>query len=109
VLATIATDQSELAAETRATLAGRSPTSIAIAWRQMREGATLDFDGCMRLEYRVVTRIVRGNDFPEGVRAVILDKDNRPRWSPARIEDIDPAAIDAHVAPLPGAELEFDR
>ena len=108
-LAAIADDSSDLAAEIRAILPARSPTSIAIAWRQMIEGLSLDFEGCMRLEYRIVTRLVRGPDFPEGVRALILDKDNLPRWSPARIEDVDLAVVDAHVAPLPGGDLEFDR
>lgn len=91
-----------------ATLATRSPTSVAIAFEQMRRGPRLDFEGCMVLEYRIVTRVVRGHDFPEGVRAVIFDKDNKPMWRPATLADIDGDAIDAHFDPASGGDLTFD-
>lgn len=100
--------QSEAAAGALyATLAARSPTSLAIAFRQIAEGQNLDFEACMRLEYRIVSRIVRGHDFREGVRAVIFDKDNAPHWRPPRIEKLDDAVIAAHFESLGTAELEF--
>ena len=81
----------------------KSPTSQAIALRQMTVGATIDFDEAVRMEYRVVSRICRGHDFYEGVRAVIVDKDNHPHWSPppSRTE------IDAYFAPLGDGELKL--
>jgi enoyl-CoA hydratase len=96
-----------LAIAMRDTLATRSPTSVALAFEQMRRGGDLDIEDALRLEYRIVTRVIRGPDFPEGVRAVILDKDNRPAWRPARFADLDPAEIARHFDPAPGGDLTF--
>ena len=68
----------------------KSPTSLAVTFRQLRSGATLDFDAAMRLEYRLVHRFMAGHDFREGVRALIIDKDNRPRWRPGRLAEVTP-------------------
>jgi enoyl-CoA hydratase len=54
----------------------------------------------MRLEFRVVSRIVAGQDFYEGVRAVIVDKDNAPRWRPASLAEVGEAEVTRHFAPL---------
>ncbi|MEP9379024.1 enoyl-CoA hydratase/isomerase family protein [Aquabacter sp. CN5-332] len=86
------------------------PTSLAITMEQMRRGPSLDLAGCLALEFRVVNRVARGHDFYEGVRAILVDKDNTPRWEPARLQDVDPAMIAAHFAPIPhelplGAEM----
>lgn len=88
------------AAETLAGMRKKSPTSMAIAIEQMQRGAELDFDAAMVMEFRIVSRLVHDPDFYEGVRALIIDKDNHPHWNPARIEDIDPERITAHFAPL---------
>lgn len=85
----------------------KSPTSLAVTFRQLREGAHLDMDDAMRLEYRLVHRFMAGHDFREGVRALIIDKDNRPNWQPARLEDVTAAAVDAYFAPLPDGELDL--
>ena len=90
------------AAPARKAMLEKSPTSQAIALRQMKLGAGLDLGEALRMDYRIVSRICRGHDFYEGVRAVIVDKDNRPRWSPPP----SPAQIDAYFAPLDD-ELEF--
>ena len=82
-----------------------SPTSLAIALRQMRMGRSLDFAACMRTEYRIVSRVLAGHDFYEGVRAQIVDKDRRPKWDPANLDDVTDAAIAAYFAPL---EKELD-
>lgn len=90
-------------AEIARVLAGmrrKSPMSMAIALEQVRRGAAMSFDEAMTMEFRIVSRIIHGLDFYEGVRAVIIDKDNAPRWSPADISDIDRAAVEAHFAPL---------
>ena len=67
-------------------------------------GAAVDFDEALRIEFRIVSRICRGHDFYEGVRALIVDKDNRPRLERARHR---PAEIDAYFAPLGADELTF--
>jgi enoyl-CoA hydratase len=81
----------------------KSPTSQAIALRQVTIGGALDFPEAMRTEFRIVSRIAHGHDFYEGVRAVIIDKDNRPRWAPAPSI----AEIDAYFAPLEADELNI--
>jgi enoyl-CoA hydratase len=87
----------------RAAMTEKSSTSQAIARRQMTLGATVDFDEALRMDYRIVSRVCRGHDFYEGVRAVIVDKDNRPRWAPPP----SPAEIDPYFAPLGDSELKF--
>jgi enoyl-CoA hydratase len=89
------------------TIRSKSPTSLKIAFRQIREGRKLDFDDCMRMEYRMVNRIVAGHDFYEGVRAVIIDKDNAPKWQPAGLSGVSQADVDAYFAPLGEKELRL--
>lgn len=89
------------AARTAAAIRAKSPTSLAVAFEQMRRGRALSFEEAMRTEFRIVSRIAAGHDFPEGVRAAIIDKDGAPRWRPASVEDVDPADIQNHFAPLP--------
>jgi enoyl-CoA hydratase len=91
---------SSFAASAVAALAAKSPTSLQIALRQMQIGATLDFDEALRTEYRIVSRLCRGRDFSEGIRAVIIDKDNRPKWQPASLAGVDEDMIQRHFAPL---------
>ncbi|MCA0400456.1 MAG: enoyl-CoA hydratase/isomerase family protein [Proteobacteria bacterium] len=81
-------------------MAKRSPMSMALAFEQVKRGAGMTFEEAMITEFRIVSRIVHDKDFYEGVRALIIDKDNSPVWNPARIEAVDPAAIEAHFAPL---------
>ncbi|WP_029031290.1 enoyl-CoA hydratase/isomerase family protein [Salinarimonas rosea] len=93
------------AVEIRDALATKSPTSLKLTFEQMRRGADLPFAEAMRMEYRIVSRILDGHDFYEGVRAVLVDKDHAPRWSPPRLEDVTPEAIEAYFAPLGDDEL----
>lgn len=98
---------SEFARSAAQAIRTKSPKSLAIAWRQMQIGARLDMDEALRTEFRIASRIARSHDYYEGVRAVIIDKDNQPHWDPATIECIDPKDIEAYFAPLPDGELEF--
>ena len=74
----------------------------------MRHGRELSFHDAMILEYRIVSRILDGTDFYEGVRAVIIDKDQSPHWQPSRIEDVRVMDIDAYFMPLT-PELVFSQ
>jgi enoyl-CoA hydratase len=99
---------SALARQAADALAKKSPTSQAIALRQMQIGKGLEFEAAMTTEFRIVSRICLGHDFYEGVRAVIIDKDNAPRWRPATGEAVDAREIDAYFAPLsPDEDLLF--
>ncbi len=96
----------DFARDTASSLRGKCPTSLMLAAEQMRRGPNLDLAGCLQAEFRVVTRVLHGHDFYEGVRALLVDKDNAPRWQPGRLEHIDPAVIAAHFDPIPD-ELVF--
>jgi enoyl-CoA hydratase/carnithine racemase len=90
----------EWAAKTAATMRTKSPLSLKLALQQVRRGGAWDFDACMRAEMRIVSRVVEGHDFYEGVRAVIVDKDNKPHWRPASLGDVSDADVERHFAPL---------
>ncbi len=109
IVARLNADGSAFAQDAAKAIAQKSPTSLAVALRQMQVGAGLDFEEAMRTEFRIVSRICRGPDFYEGVRATIIDKDQKPAWKPARIEDVSTSAIDAIFAPLGADELAFAR
>ncbi|ETW07394.1 hypothetical protein H310_01919 [Aphanomyces invadans] len=81
-----------------------SPLSLNVTLRQMREGANKTIDECFQMEYRLATRFMESQDFFEGVRAVIVDKDNKPKWQHAHVSDVTAAEVDSFFAPLPEGE-----
>lgn len=107
IAASLAEDKSLFASETLKAFQQKSPTSMKVTYRQIREGAKLGFEDCMRLEFRLTNRFMAGHDFYEGVRALIIDKDQAPKWKPARLEDIGDDAVSAYFAPLPKGELDL--
>jgi enoyl-CoA hydratase len=98
---------SEFARSAACAIRAKSPASVAITLRQMLIGAKMDIDQALQTEFRIAARLAMRNDYYEGVRAVIIDKDNHPRWSAASADDIQDKDIDAYFAPLPEGELEF--
>jgi enoyl-CoA hydratase len=107
ILEWLETDASDWAQETLRTIRAKSPTATKLALRQIREGKLLDFDDCMRMEYRMVNRVIAGHDFYEGVRATIIDKDQLPKWRPAALDEVSDAEIDGYFAPLGELELNL--
>jgi enoyl-CoA hydratase/carnithine racemase len=108
VMDALAAGTTAFARETHELLLRKSPTALALAFHAIRAGGDLDIDGCLSMEWRMASHATRHlPDFQEGVRAVIVDKDNRPRWSPARLADVDPAAIAAFFGPSARGELEL--
>jgi len=85
----------------------RSPTSVVVTFRQISDGRALKLDDCMRMEYRIASRMLAGHDFYEGVRAVLIDKDGAPVWKPASIDDVKPEMVNAYFANLGERELSF--
>jgi enoyl-CoA hydratase len=98
-------DHAQWAADMIATIRRMSPTSLKLALAQMRFGRHHSFEDCMAAEFRIVSRMVYGRDMYEGVRAVIVDKDNAPRWSPATLDEVPDTMIDSYFEPLPHGEL----
>ncbi|MFK7945544.1 MAG: enoyl-CoA hydratase/isomerase family protein [Paracoccaceae bacterium] len=97
----------EWATKQHKTILSKSPTSTRIAFRQIREGAKLSFEDCMRLEYRLARYCMTHPDFYEGVRAVILDKDNAPKWSPATLDEATDDFVAEAFAALGDDELRL--
>ena len=107
-LARSAASGHDFAAPILTDLAKRSPTSLKITLRHLRAARTLDLRSVLAADYRLACRCLDGHDFAEGVRAALIDKDNLPVWSPARITDVAQGMVDAHFAALrPGEELEL--
>ncbi|MBN8552945.1 MAG: enoyl-CoA hydratase/isomerase family protein [Caulobacterales bacterium] len=83
----------------------KSPQSLKVSLRQMRAGARMTtFAEVMAMEFALGGRIVQTHDFQEGVRSVIVDKDNDPHWDPATLAGVTEAMLDAFFAPLPADE-----
>ena len=98
-------DHAEWARATATSIRAKSPLSLKLALAQVRRGKEWDFATCMDAEFRIVSRIIRGHDFYEGVRAVIVDKDNKPRWQPATLGKVSEAEVERHFAALSGDGL----
>ena len=105
ILAALEADASDWAQKERDTLGTKSPQTCKVALRQLQEGAAMpDFAAEMAQEYAIGARVVTMHDFLEGVRALIVDKDNSPKWDPPTPEAVSDAWIDRIFAPLPDDE-----
>ena len=105
ILAALEADGGEWAAKELATLAGKSPQACKVSMRLLAGGANRpSFADEMVQEYRVASRVVRRHDFLEGVRALLVDKDNQPRWDPPAPEGVTEAMLDEIFAPMPAGE-----
>jgi enoyl-CoA hydratase len=94
----------EFAASTVADLRRASPISLAVTFRHIREARALDLRHTLIRDYRLAAWFLEGGEFAEGVRAMLIDKDRRPRWQPHALADA-ARATDRYFAPRPGAEL----
>ncbi|KRC81525.1 enoyl-CoA hydratase/isomerase family protein [Sphingomonas sp. Root241] len=102
ILAALEADGSFWSLAQRTTLRTKSPQAMKVSLHLIRQGRHMpSFEDEMRQEFAVASRVVQRPDFAEGVRAVIVDKDNAPRWQPATIEGVTDHVIDQIFAPLP--------
>ncbi len=105
ILASLEAEDSDWSHKERDTLGTKSPQTCKVALRQLAESKNLtDFADNMRMEYRIASRVITRPDFAEGVRAVITDKTNDPKWDPPVPEEVSEELIDAIFAPLPEGE-----
>ena len=105
ILASLEGDDSNWAMRELATLRGKSPQTCKVALRQLAASSALtDFADNMAMEYRIGSRVLLRPDFAEGVRAVIVDKDNEPKWDPANPEGVSEELLDGIFASLPANE-----
>lgn len=105
IISALEAADTDWAREQLAVMKTKSPQTMKVAFRQLQLGAkAATFAENMAMEYRIGARVVQKHDFIEGVRAVIVEKDNAPRWNPATVEGVSEAMLDAIFAPLPAAE-----
>ena len=103
--AALEADGGEWAKAELATIRVKSPLSCKVSLRLLAQGAgRASFADEMRAEYALAGRVVRTRDFREGVRALLIDKDNQPHWDPATPEEVTEAMLDDLFAPLPRGE-----
>lgn len=95
------------AEKTRSILLTKSPTSLAITLRQLIIGRNFDLEAALSLEYRLTQHVMAAHDFYEGVRAMLIDKDQKPRWRPATLAEVSDNMIDGYFAPIGDRELRF--
>lgn len=107
ILSALDSESGEWAPGAAATIRAKSPTSLKLAFRELRHGRQQSFDDCMRMEFRMVSRVMKAHDFYEGVRAAIIDKDKSPAWRPATLREVSDADVDAYFAPLGEGELKL--
>ena len=100
-----AADGDEWAAQEAKTIRAKSPTACKVSLKLLQESPyQLHFVDEMRMEYGIMVRLIHHPDFKEGVRALLIDKDNSPNWQPARPEVIGDRDVDAFFEPLPPEE-----
>ena len=105
VLAALEADGGEWAKAERGTLGTKSPLSCKVSLRLLAEGANREsFTDEMRAEYALAGRVVRTHDFREGVRALLIDKDNAPQWDPPTPQEVTEEMVDVLFAALPESE-----
>ena len=108
VLRALEAEGTAWAQDTLETLSKRSPTSMKLTFAAIQRGRHLDFDSCMTMEYRLSQACMAGHDFYEGIRAVLVDKDNAPQWQPSAIEAVDDETIEHAFHSLSEHDLVFD-
>jgi enoyl-CoA hydratase len=105
ILAALDAEGSEWARETLATLARMSPTSLKVTLRQLRLCRSLAYDEVVTLEYRLSQHLTARPDFREGIRAVLVDKDQQPRWRPSSLAEVTESAVEGCFASLGERDL----
>jgi enoyl-CoA hydratase len=109
IVASLQRDGSELAQSTLKTLNEKSPRGMVVALKLLRLARTASsLEECLVREYRAALEVFKSDDFREGVRAAVIDKDRNPKWSPARIEDVTSEMVAPYFAEIGADELVFD-
>lgn len=105
IISALEEDGTEWALQQIEVLNKMSPTSMKITLRQLQEGSKLNLAECLKMEYRLSQRFMEGNDFYEGIRAVLVDKDNSPKWNPSSLADVSKEKEDCYFETLGDMEL----
>ncbi|MEZ5854289.1 MAG: enoyl-CoA hydratase/isomerase family protein [Hyphomicrobiaceae bacterium] len=109
ILAELQTTTDEWAMKTRAELLQKSPLALKAtlaALQQVKSHRIASLEAALTTEFRLCTHLFEHGEFPEGVRALLVDKDKQPRWNPATLADVTPAMVEAMFAPVTPASDE---
>lgn len=105
ILRDLNTTTAEWAQKTRAELMQKSPLALKATLAAIRQARHLpSLEAALNVEYRLCTRLFEKGEFPEGVRALLVDKDKAPKWRPPEIEDVTTEMVTALLAPFPPGE-----
>jgi enoyl-CoA hydratase/carnithine racemase len=100
IVASLQADNSEFAAKTLQVMATRSPLMMSVTHELIKRGAALDVAGCLRMERTLVRRNFENGEVIEGVRALVIDKDNQPQWRPATLAEVTEDMVQAMFQPV---------
>ena len=107
IVAALGRESDDWARDALAAIARASPTSLKITLRQLELGRGMDIEAALALEYRMMQHVMAGHDFFEGTRALLVDKDQEPRWQPATLGGVTEAMVDGYFTGLGEGELSF--
>jgi enoyl-CoA hydratase len=108
IVAALQRDGSDFAQATLKTLSEKSPRGMVVTVKLLRLARqSSSLEECLVREYRAALEVFASDDFREGVRAAVIDKDRSPKWSPPRIEDVTPEMVAPYFAELGADELKF--
>jgi enoyl-CoA hydratase len=108
IVAALGRERAPWAEEALAAISRASPISLKITLRQLMLGRGMSVEEALTLEYRMTQHVMVGHDFFEGIRALLVDKDNRPRWEHGSLEAVSEAEVARYFESLGGRELRFD-
>jgi enoyl-CoA hydratase len=110
IVAALKREDTELAQAALKTLSEKSPRGMVVTLKLLRlaRNAT-SLEECLVREYRAALEVFRSDDFREGIRAAVIDKDRNPRWSPPDIEDVTSEVVAPYFAEIGADELKFDK
>lgn len=110
ILKALHDDGSEWAMSTLHLMSKMSPTSLKVTLRQLQLGKTMTLRECLQMEFRLAAHCCIDSDFKEGVRALLIDKDQKPKWKPDIVEKVTQDHVNSFFAPLPDKdELCFEQ
>ena len=107
IVRALSEEPGEWAREAYLSITRASPISIELTFRNIREAASKSLRECLITDFRIAQRLMQRPDYFEGVRALIIDKDQEPKWAVATFDAVDPADIDTYFAPLEESDLRF--
>src|SRR6266436_3933681 len=107
IVAALRNEPGEWAKEALAAMERASPLSLKLAFRILQRGRCLEIEDALTLEYRVMMHVLADDDFYEGVRAVLIDKDQKPRWRFGSLGQVSESEVERHFEGLGERELRL--